>query len=259
MSFATANVRGVLNRTVILVALASLVACPPTDESEVRRAMKDSADALARARAAGDAEGVEKASMQGLEAVEQFAAASDRQDRGFILTMARIARALRERMDQHDQRIQSFDATGGCDVTMLKSRAAIDERRVLLRAVRTSADELCVDLGKVTADVDREIRIANLPAAEITAFKKGFDENARLPILTESCASQVKLLAACDEQIALLATHFGHWTVEDGLRFDDTVADDVTADFDKLIARFDAEVANLDRLEKLRMAPAAPK
>lgn len=231
---------------------------PAPEELRAKRALEASADALTRARAAGDVEGIDRASLQAVDALEQLANAGDQPGRKVLLSMTGFARDMRARMDQHEQRLQAFDAAGGCDAGVLPSQAAIDARRVMLRPVRSSADDLCVDIRAAAAAVEREMLAANLTAEHVAAFEKG----AQLGSISEACASQVKLLAACDDLLALLAAHFGHWSIdaEAGmLNWDATIPDEVVNAYAQAVAQMDREATTLERLEQLRAAATAQK
>lgn len=211
-----------------------------------KRALEASADALTRARAAGDVKGIDRASLQTIDALEQLANAGDKPGRKVLLVMTRFARDMRARIDQHEQRLQAFNAAGGRDASVLPSQAALDARRVMLRPVRSSADDLCADIRTGAAGVEREILAANMTAEHVAAFEKG----AQLGSITEACASQVKLLAACDDLLALLAAQFGHWSFDADARmlnWDATIPDEVVDAYEQAAAQIDREATTLER------------
>lgn len=251
------------NWMVIAIALMSVGArlvdgVPSTEELRAKRALEASTGALEQARAGGDVAAIDEASLQTLDALEQLANSGDKPGRGVLLAMTGFARDMRARMDRHEARVQAFNAAGGCDASALPSQAAIDARRVMLRPVRSSADDLCVHIRTAAADVEREILAANMTAEHVSAFKEG----ARLAIITEACASQVKLLTACDDMLALLAAQFGRWSFDADatlVHWDAAVPDEVVAAYERAVTQIDGEATTMARLEQLRAAPTAPK
>lgn len=245
------------NQIIIIVALMSLAGrcvsgLPSAEESRARRAVKASAEALDQAHAAGDPVAFDTA-------LKQLAVAVDDTERELILGILGLVREAGARMDQHSQRFQAFAAAGGC--TIVPSQEVLEARRVMLRPLRSSADDLCVYLRSTIADFERKVLGAARNAEHAANVRRELDEGAKLAIVAESCAAQVKQLAACDEQLALLVAHFGHWTIdaERVVNFDATTSDEVVAAFSRTVAQMAAEDATMERLEQLRAVPTPPK